>query len=199
MEKQLIVAVSREYGSGGHEISNKIAESLSLPIVDRNLLDDIAAKKGFDASALQMYDEKPIRMFMSRTVRNYSNSIEENIAQIEFEYIKEMADEGKSFVIVGRCAEEVLKNCPNMVSVFVLGDMEAKIKRVMDVYSIDRDKAKDKIKRHDRNRKAYHNNHASGKWGDSRNYEICVNSSKLGIDGTVDVLLNYIKARHENM
>jgi cytidylate kinase len=199
MDKQLIISISREFGSGGHEIADKIAKALSIPLVDRNLLDDMAAAKGYNASLLQQYDEKPIKMFMSRTVRNYSNSIEENIAHLEFEYIREMADEGKSFVIVGRCSEEVLKNHPNAITVFVLGDKDAKTERVMNVYSLDRDKALDKMKRHDKNRKAYHNNHASGKWGDSRNYEICINSSKLGVDGTVDILLNYIRARHADM
>lgn len=199
MEKQLIVTVSREFGSGGHEISDRIASELSLPLVDRNLLDELAEAKGLNASLLQKYDEKPIKMFMSRTVRNYSNSNEENIAQMEFDYIREMADSGKSFVIVGRCAESVLRDNPNTVSIFILGDMEAKIERVMRVFSIDRDKAKDKIKRHDKNRKAYHNHYSFGKWGDSRNYELCINSSKLGVDGTVDVLLQYIRERHNNM
>lgn len=199
MEKQLIIALSREFGSGGHEIAAHLAQALSLPLIDRNLLDHMAQSKGYNAAELEKYDEKPINMFMSRRVKNYSNSLEENVAHLEFDYIREQADAGKSFVIVGRCAEEVLRDNPHMVSIFILGDMEEKIKRVTEVYSIPRDKAKDKIKRHDRNRKLYHNNHSSGKWGDSRNYHICLNSSKLGVEKSAEVLLNYINARYRDM
>ncbi len=200
MNKQLIIAVGREYGSAGHEISEKLAGKLGIDFVDRNLLKDIAALKNLDHEELEKYDEKPIRLFMSRTVRNHSNSIEENIAQLQFNYLKELAHSGKSFVVVGRCAENVLQACPNMIPIFILGDMECKIQRVMNVYSLSRKEAMDKIRRHDKSRKKYHNDHCGGKkWGDSRNYEICINSSKLGVDRTVDYLYSYITQRFEQM
>lgn len=200
MNKQLIITVGREYGSAGHEIAEKLAGKLGIDFVDRNLLKDIAALKNLDHEELEKYDEKPIRWFSSRTVRNHSNSIEENIAQLQFNYLKELAHQGKSFVVVGRCAENVLQACPNMVSLFILGDMECKIERVMRVYSISRKEAMDKIRRHDKSRKKYHNDHCGGKkWGDSRNYEICINSSKLGVDATVEYLYSYITQRFEQM
>lgn len=200
MEKQLIITVGREFGSAGHEISEKLANKLGIEFIDRNLLKDIAEIRNLDHTELEKYDEKPIRWFMSRTVRDHSNSLEENIAQLQFSHLKDLAHMGKSFVVVGRCAENVLQACPNMISLFILGDMECKIKRVMDVYSISRDKAMDKIRRHDKSRKKYHNDHCGGKkWGDSRNYEICINSSKLGVDKTVDYLYSYIMQRYEQM
>ena len=200
MEKQLIITVGREFGSAGHEIAEKLADKLGIDFIDRNLLKDIATLKNLDHEVLEKYDEKPIRWFFSRTVRDHSNSIEENIAQLQFNYLKELAHEGKSFVVVGRCAENVLQACPNMVSLFILGDMECKIKRTMEVYSLSRNKAMEKIRRHDKSRKKYHNDHCGGKkWGDSRNYEICINSSKLGVEKTVDYLYNYITQRYEQM
>ncbi len=200
MNKQLIITVGREYGSAGHEIAEKLAGRFCIDFIDRNLLKDIATLKNLDHAELEKYDEKPIRWFASRTVRNHSNSIEENIAQLQFNYLKELAHAGKSFVVVGRCAENVLQACPNMVSLFILGDMESKIDRVMNVYSISRKEAMDKIRRHDKSRKKYHNDHCGGKkWGDSRNYEICINSSRLGVDKTVDFLYDYIAQRHEQM
>lgn len=200
MEKQLIIAVGREYGSAGHEISEKLAHKLGIEFIDRNLLKDIATLKNLDHEVLEKYDEKPIRWFFSRTVRDHSNSIEENIAQLQFNYLKELAHEGKSFVVVGRCAEHVLQACPNMIPIFILGDMDCKINRVMEVYSLSRDKAMEKIRRHDKSRKKYHNDHCDGKkWGDSRHYEICINSSKLGVDKTVDYLYSYITQRYEQM
>ncbi len=193
MSKQLIISVSREYGSGGHEIAEKISKALGIRLIDRTFLKEIAEAKNLNAADLERYDEKPIKMFMSRTVRNYSNSVEENIAQLQFDYLKELAAKGDSFVVVGRCSETCLAGTPNLHTFFILGDMEQKIERVMRIYDLDRDKAKDKIRRHDRTRKAYHNNHSKGKWGDSRNYDLCINSSRLGVDGTTDLILQYIK------
>ena len=193
MSKQLIISVSREYGSGGHEIAEKISKALGIRLIDRTFLKEIAEAKHLNAADLERYDEKPIKMFMSRTVRNYSNSVEENIAQLQFDYLKELAAKGDSFVVVGRCSETCLAGNPNLHTFFILGDMEHKIERVMRIYDLDRDKARDKIRRHDRTRKAYHNNHSKGKWGDSRNYDLCINSSRLGVDGTTDLILQYIK------
>ena len=196
MEKQLIVTVGREYGSGGHEIAEKISKALGIKLIDRNFLQQIAEAKNLNLANLEKYDEKPIKMFMSRTVRNYSNSPEENVAQLQFNYLKELADKGESFVVVGRSSASVLRGNPNVIRLFILGDMEAKIERVMRIYELSRDKAKDKIKRHDKQRKAYNNHHTNDyKWGDSRGYEICINSSRLGIDKTVEFILQYINAR----
>lgn len=199
MEKQIIIAVGREFGSGGREIATKIADTLGIPLIDRNLLQNIADARNLNAEELEKYDEKPIKMYMSRTVRNHSNSLEENIAHLQFNYLKELAAEGKSFVILGRCASSVLRENPNLISIFVLGDMDSKVERVMKKYSLSRDKAVDKIKRHDKSRKAYHNYHSTFKWGDSRGYDICVNSSRLGVEGTADMLLRYIADRRSEL
>lgn len=193
MEEQLIVSIGREYGSGGHEIGRHLAQRLGLPFYDRNLLDEIASGKHVDAKKLAKYDEVPSKLFLSRTVRGFSNSPELNVAQLQFDYMKEKAAKGESFVIVGRCADTVLKEFPGLVSIFVLGDYETKLARVMEKRNFSEKDAKAAMERHDKNRKAYHNHYSSIKWGDSRNYDLCINSSKLGIDGTVDMLEDYIR------
>ena len=195
MSKQLIIAVGREFGSGGHLIAELLAKKFELPFYDRNLLDEIANEKSLDKKELEQYDEIPKKRLLSRTVRGFSNSPEENIANLQFDFIRKMANEGKSFVIVGRCAENVLKGNPALISIFVLGDMECKIKRTQQVRGITREQAEAVIYRHDKHRKSYHNYYCQTKWGDSRNYEISVNSSKLGIDGTADLLEAYIRER----
>ena len=107
MNNQLIVSVSREYASGGRVIAQELARRLKIGYYDRNLLDEIAAEKLGDVNKLRRFDEVPKRL-LTRRVRGMSSSPEENVAQIQFDYLLKKADAGEAFVIVGRCAEEVL-------------------------------------------------------------------------------------------
>lgn len=195
MEKQLIISVSREYASSGHLIAEKLAERFSLPLYDKNLLHEIAEMKSVNANKLLKYDEIPRNKIFSRSVRNYNNSPEENIAQMQFEYLKKKARAGESFVIVGRCSESVLKEFDSLVSIFVLADMDSKIKKVVDTQNISEEEAKVVVVRQNKARKAYHNYYCTEKWGDSRNYDISINSSRLGVERTADILEEYIKER----
>lgn len=196
MEKQLIIALGREFGSGGHVIAHKLAEKYQIPLYDRNLLDHIADEKNINAGNLKEYDENRRNPFLTRTVRGYSNSPEENLARMQFDFIEKKADSGESFVIVGRCAETLLKGNPHMISIFVIGDIEQKIHRTMECNNISREKAKKMIEQHDRKRKAYHNHYCDFKWGDSRNYDLTINSSKLGIDETTRIVGEYVDSRY---
>lgn len=195
MEKQVIISVGREFGSGGHVIAEALAKRFGLPLYDNNLLCHIAEEKDISAETLKKYDEKPRNKLFSRTVMGHSNSMEENLANMQFDYLRRLAEKGSSFVIVGRCAETKLKGCSGLISIFVLGDREKKIERIRAVYGLDEQEARRLETREDWQRKAYHNYYCEGKWGDSRNYDLSINSSKLGIDGTVDMLEAYIKAR----
>ena len=194
-KKQLIISVGREFGSGGHEIAEELAKRFHLPFYDYHLIGEIAAGKKIDVKTLERFDELPKIPFFSRTVKGYSNSPQENIANMQFEYLKKKAAAGESFVIVGRCSETILKGNPGLISIFVLGDIEAKVDRVTEREHVSRIEAEEMIARHDRKRKTYHNHYCRGKWGDSRNYDISINSSKLGPLGTVDILEEYIRRR----
>lgn len=194
-KKQLIIAVGREYGSGGHVIAEELAKRFELPLFDYHLLGEIALKKKVDVKTLEKFDELPKIPFFSRTVNGYSNSPQENIANMQFDFLKKKAAEGESFVIVGRCAETILKECPALISFFVLGDMEKKIERIMEREQLSRISAEEMIARQDRKRKTYHNHYCKNKWGDSRGYDLSINSSRLGLEGTVDVMEDYIKRR----
>ena len=125
--------------------------------------------------------------------------MEEILAEMQFDYIRKKADSGESFVIVGRCAETVLTGHTGLISIFVVGDDEAKLKRVEEVYHLNSNEAILKMKRHDKKRRQYHNRHSSFRWGDSRNYDLCINSSKLGLDRTAEALEDYIHARISQM
>lgn len=195
MEKQLIISVGREYGSGGHEIAEKLSKHYGIQLLDHNLLDEIAAEKNMDAANWKELDEKHKNRLSSRTVRGYSSSPEENLYLIQFDYLKNKASNGDSFVVVGRCSETILKEFDSLVSIFVLGDMEKKVERIMRLYQLSESQAVKKIREKDWKRRRYHNSFCEGKWGASRNYDLSINSSKLGVDGTVELLIEYINRR----
>lgn len=195
MGKQIIISISREFGSGGHAIADQIAKELGIPLYDRAILEDIAEEKGIDKEYLEKFDERPKIPVLSRRVRGHSNSMEENLAEMQFEYLKKKADSGESFVVVGRCAETVLKDKKGLIPIFILGDRRDKVSRIVQRYQLSEKEAVAKINRHDWKRKYYHNRYSQYRWGDSRSYDLCVNSSRLGIRGTANMLLTYINMR----
>lgn len=195
MSEQIIISVGREFGSGGHVIAQNLAEHFKLPLYDYNLLREIAIDRALDINKLEKYDEVPRNRLFSRSVRGYSNSPEENIAHMQFEYLQKKAEKGESFVIVGRCAETVLRSFPCMISIFILADMKYKIERTAESMEISPAEAELLVNRHNKKRKEYHNYYCTGKWGDSRNYDISINSSKLGIEKTTKLLISYITER----
>lgn len=198
MAEQLIIAVSREFGSGGHVIARQLAERFGLPYYDKNLLREIADERNVDVERLEKYDEHPKRQLLSRKVKGLSNSNEENIANMQFDFLRNKAEQGESFVIVGRCAETILKDYDGLISFFILADREAKIERTMERDRIGRHEAIQRMERQDRKRKDYHNYYSKKKWGDSRNYDITINSSRLGLGRTTDLLEAYIKERRKD-
>lgn len=196
MAEQMIISISREYGSGGHYIAEKLAKEIGATLLDRTMLDAIAKEQNIDVTELRKYDEKKKFPIGSRKVRGMSNSIEDNVAEMQFDYIRKKADEGKDIIIVGRCGDTVLKDYPNLTNIFIMGDGPAKIKRIMSVREMTEAEAKKAIMRHDNNRRSYHNLYSDNKWGDSRHYEMCINSSKVGLDETVEILKHYILKKY---
>ena len=197
MDKQVIISVGREYGSGGHYVAHKIANDLGIAYYDRSILDELAKEHNVSPEFLEKYDETKGNPLLSRRVKGLSNSIDEILVEMQFDLLRKKAASGESFVIVGRCAEELFRGEERLVSVFVVADMEDRVKSVAEQHSISPTESRAKIYRHDQGRKKYHNRYSSVKWGDSRGYDVCINSSRLGIEGTAKALEAYIAARLE--
>ena len=198
MDSQLIISIGREFGSAGHEIAQKLAEHYNIPLLDSNLLEEAASEKNMDAGNLQYLDEKHKKYGLYRTVRGFSSHPEDNVAFIQFEYLRKKASRGDSFVVVGRCSEDILKEYKSMVSIFILGDIDCKKARIKELYGLSDFQASKLIKEEDTKRKRYHNSYCEGKWGDSRNYDISVNSSKAGLENTLKILIDYIDMRRND-
>ncbi len=195
MDNQLVISVGREFGSGGHLIAEMLAERFGLQLYDYNLLQEIVAGKNIDVANLKKYDELPRTRLFHRTVKGHNSSPQYNIAQMQFDFIRKKAEEGESFVIVGRCAEEVLRGHNALVSVFVLGDHAHKLERIKKLYNLTHEDAEALMQITNRKRKMYHNHYCKTKWGDSRNYELSINASRIGYEETADIIEKYIRMR----
>ena len=195
MNKQIIITIGREFGSGGHLIAEKLAEKLNLPLYDKKMISEVAKASGMDARVFEKYDEKPVNVLFSRTVNGHSNSMEDTIAEKQFDFLRKKAEAGESFIVVVRCAETIFKNNANAFHIFILADKEYKVKRISEIYNISESEAIAKMYRHDKKRKVYHNRYSKGKWGDSRNYDLCVRSNALGVEKTVESLLDIIQKK----
>ena len=196
MEKQMIISIGREYGSGGHEIAEKLAKRYDLPLYDHNFLDELAEKKNLDKKMLAEFDEAPINKLFSRTVKGLNNSPTYNVANLQFEFLKELAREGKSFVVVGRCSEHVLKDFDAMFSMFIYSSKQARIDRLSHKLHVSEKEAFNLMRIKDAKRRKYHDAHCPIKWGKHKGYDICINSSKLGIDKTIDLISHYIDLKY---
>ena len=195
MSHPLIIAIGRESGSGGLEIARTLAERFGLPLYDKNILQHAADAKGVTAASLEPYDECPRSLLFYRSIKGFSNAPEDGVAQMQFELLRRHAAAGESFVVLGRCAEEVLADYECLVSIFVEADLDFRIRRT----PLPGNEALEFIHKQDRKRRIYHDQHCKGDWGDAQSYDLVINSARLGVPGTADVLEHYIRARQAHL
>ena len=198
-----IITIGRQFGSGGREIGLKVAEALGIPCYDKELLTRAAKESGFCEEMLINHDERPTNSFLYNLVmdtysfgynsNSYSDMpISHKVFLAQFDTIKKIGSEGPC-VIVGRCADYALADYDNVVNLFIFGDEECRIKRIMERYDLNEAKAKDMINKKDKQRQSYYNYYSSKKWGRSDSYDLCINSSKLGIEGSVKLIKQFVE------
>lgn len=203
-----IITISREFGSGGREIGRILAEQLDIPFYDKELLEIASKESGICQELFVKHDESYSNSFLfSLVMGNYPVTADGRINPdmplnhklflAQFDTIKNLAEKGPC-VIVGRCADYVLKNMPNVVNFFVSGNIIEKRARILERYDIEKNKAEDFIKKTDKRRASYYNYYTDMKWGEAKNYDLCINSSKTGIDGAVRLMKDYIAIKEDN-
>lgn len=197
MSKRFIIAIGREFGSGGKHIGRALAKELGVNLYDRNIVEKVAQELDVGAKYLEEFAKKKKRPFFHKTVNGHTTSLEDHVAEMQFDYIRRLGESDESFVIVGRCAEEILKDVDGVISIFVKGDREYKIGRVMKQFELGREAAIEKMDRHDKTRKYYHDRYCKGKWGQISTYDLCIDSTHFGTQGTADFLYEYVKKRIE--
>ena len=131
MKNQIIITLGREHGSGGHYIADMIAQELGIKLYDKDSIEKEIVSEGYSGEMIRKMDEKPVNFFASRRIGKYSNSLEVNVAEKTFAMLRDKAANGESFLIIGRCSDQVLKGNPNMLSIFICGNQQAKVGRVM--------------------------------------------------------------------
>ncbi len=200
-----IITIGRQFGSGGREIGEKLAEHFGIKCYDKELLSRAAKESGFCEEMMQTHDERPTNSFLYNLVMDtysfgYNSSsfvdmpISHKVFLAQFDTIKKIANEGPC-VIVGRCADYALNDYQNCLHIFIHGDEKNKIQRIMSHYPdiTSEQKAKDMMNKKDKSRQSYYNYYSSKKWGRADSYDLSINSSILGIDGTVQLLAQYVE------
>ncbi len=202
MEKKIIVTISREYGSGGREIGRGVAEKLGIAFYDREIIGLAAEKSGLSVNFVEDIEQKIKNKFlhniafggfmMGADVTATQLSLPDKLFIATCDIIRSLADEG-SCVIVGRCADYVLKDRADTINIFVYADIEHKAKRIAERQNIEIAKAMSESKKYDKYRKNHYDYYTEREWGDRENYHLCLNSGFLGVDKTVDIIVDAVK------
>ncbi len=184
--KRITITISREYGSGGRMIARKLAEELGITFYDKELIAEVAKQTGFAESFVRETEfKRPTNSFIYDLYRTMQTpSLPEKVFIAQSQIIREIAQR-ESCIIVGRCADYILREKPYCLKVFVFAPLEERVRRAREEYGVTGEKdLAAYVARQDKLRRSYYNYFTTDKWGDSRIYDICVNS-RLGIDTVV--------------
>ena len=198
LNKQIVITLSREYGSGGRYVARLIADKLGIKLYDKDFVIKVAEETGLSQEYIEQNEQKR-STFAPLNNGYYSefNNSDELFAK-ESELIKEIADK-ESCVIIGRCADSILADKPNVVKVFVYSDMEDKIKRATKYYGMNKQKAEKEIERIDKQRGNHYKYYTGKEWKDFANYDICVNSDALGVEKTADMICQMVEEKEKSL
>ncbi len=200
----IIITISREYGSGGHEIAAQLSERLGIPLYDRKLVDLTADRCGFSTQFIQETEERMTTSFLFNIAVTGAYSPvyhqgdvhavpQDYVFLTQSKIIKSLAEEHPSVIFVGRCADYVLREQPNLFSVFITANREFRIKRAIEEYGVNPDKAGAIVSKHDRLRRRHYNYYTGLDWGHRSNYHLVLNTGKLGLVSATDILYGIIK------
>ena len=203
MSSKRFVTITRQYGSGGHDIGKALAKALGIGFYDKELISLAARESGIAPEVFEKADERPANSLLyslSVGLYNYGNGlsnpmddlpVNDKLYLLQHKIIKEKA-ESESFVIVGRCADYILKDHPGVVKVFIYADIESRIRRAISRHDIEPARAKQAIIKTDKNRANYYSFYSGQKWGQVENYDLCINTTKLTVDQAVKLITDYI-------
>ncbi len=202
---QVVITIARQYGSGGRTIGKMLAKKMGVPYYSSNLLKMASEESGINEQLFMQLDEKLKNSpFLRMSTDVYTGDLippesgdfvsAKNLFNYQAKVMKRLA-ETESCVIIGRAADFVLKDCPNVVSVFVHGSKEFNLARAMEQNSMTEGEMEKFIAKTDKYRAEYYRHYTGRDWTDARNYDLCLNSSKLGFEKCVEEILAYIQVR----
>ena len=195
MSGKRIVTITRQYASGGREIGLKLAQQIGAEFYDKKLLEEAAKSSGIHQSHFEENDERRTGSFLYLLSTTYGQSgvpFDDTLFFAQLNAIQKIASE-QSCVIIGRCADYALRDFDKVAHILISAPIEWRIKRAVEVYGIEAKKAADYVKRVDKQRIAYYNYYTDKRWGAPQNYHLCIDSSVLGIDGTANLLKEFVE------
>lgn len=198
----IVVTIGRQYGSGGRELGQKLAEEMGIPCYDKELVEMAAKKSDMSEDILKNVDEKATNSFLYSLATGsfrsntppfyYDMPLNDKLFVAQSEVIKSIAAKG-SCVIVGRCADYILQdtefNCANL---FIYAPLQARIERIIRLYDLSPEKAKDKIIKTEKKRKTYYNYYSNQDWGKMTNYHLCLDTASIGMENAVQLAKQYV-------
>ena len=204
MEKNVIITISRQFGSNGREIARKLAEYLDISYYNKEILEKIAVNMGVCADFFKDQKQDANGLFTIESkgllgLRNITElSVNTQIYDMASDFIQKISQR-EDAVIVGRCADYALEDNPYAVSVFIKASLDERVQRIKRIYELNDSKAADLIQKTDKRRASYYNYYSSKKWGEAKSYNLCIDSGLVGIDGAIDMILKFIELKEKNM
>ena len=207
MDNKIIITIGRQYGSGGSEIGRMLSKQMGIPFYDKELLTEAAKNSGYSEALFEQRDERKTgSLLFSLSTGSfplgggssyyYDLPLDDKLFLAQIDVMKKIAAEG-SCVIIGRCAEYILRDDPACLSVFIHASMENRIKRITHLYQMADAKAQSLINKTDKRRSQYHNYYSTDRWGEATSYHLCLDSGALGLENTAAIIraVAEIKAR----
>lgn len=204
MNNKYVITISRQFGSGGRAVGQKLAQKLDIPFYDKELISLAAKESGMNPEVFKSIDETAANSLLyslSMGMYNFNGPlamgdlpVNDKLYLLQHQLIKEIATKGPS-VIVGRCADYVLKDSPHTINIFIYADMEYRKKRAVTVHNIEERRAETIINKTDKTRANYYSFYTGQKWGVAQNYDLCIDSSKLSDDKIVELICSYINLK----
>ena len=203
LDSKVIVALGREYGSGGHQIALLLAEKLGIPLYDKEMISLAGSQSGLSSPLLDLVDEHVMHVYIQASTAAaaaldtesphlQTMSLNDQLHAAQVDLLTNLARQG-SCIIVGRTADYVLRDDPDLISVFVRANLEARVQRIAQISSIPDDEALEQIQTMDAQRAAYYERYTSRHWGDLSHYDLTISSTVLGIDSTADQLEDFVR------
>ncbi|MDR2058419.1 MAG: cytidylate kinase-like family protein [Dysgonamonadaceae bacterium] len=202
MKKNYVITIGRQLGSGGKQIGELLSQKLGIPCYDKELILLASRESGLGKEFFEKFDEKSSYSFFTNLLAHHSGFINDNagnylcnetLFQIQSDVIKKLAEKD-SCIFVGRCADYILRNHPSLFSIFIHANLDDRIHRIMIEKKIVEKEAKNLIEQTDKKRAEYYNYYSNKTWGMSISYDLCINSSVLGIEGTSKFIFQYISS-----
>lgn len=194
----MIITIGRQHGSGGHEVARLLAGELNISCFDKEIVDEAARRSNLCREVVDSFDEKRVAAFVASEPHFFTPQggfgLNMQAASAQFDAIRSLAEQG-SAIFVGRCADYVLRGRDDLLRVFIMGELPRRIETIMARYSLDEDRARKLIRQVDKDRASFYRYYTDQIWGEAGNYDLCIDSGRIGPEGAVQVVMSCLKAR----